>query len=124
VTRRATPSKPITRPAPTDDELSKLPGVVSSTPVRPAPAPATAVVPPPAETTAPRPVAATVTETASATATQTTITTETLAPESTTTAEEEGAAQIAQPRRPNFIIPLILILIGIGVLIVLFRASS
>ena len=48
---------------------------------------------------------------------------ETTGIEETTTATE-GAETPATPRRPNFIIPLILILIGIGVLIVLFRASS
>jgi hypothetical protein len=117
----ATPAKAAAKPSPppappTDEELAAL-GLGTSTV---APAPVTPVAPPRADTAAIPPAAATTTQ--AVPITDTTVTTETISAETATTAE--GTPPLTPARGPNFIIPLILILIGIGVLIVLFRASS
>ena len=124
---------PTPTPVPTTTTHAPAPApapVPVTTTHAPAPAPAPASVPT-TTTQAPVPAPAPVTTTTTAPATDTTpVTTTTATPETTTTATETTASEAPQAQQAqkspmkNVILPIILIVIGIGVLIVLFRASS
>jgi len=109
-----TTQAPTPRPAP-------VPAPVPTTTTQ-APVATTTTAPPPVTTTT---AAAATTDTTPTTATAATDTasTQTTATETTAT---EAPQQPQQPKSPmrNVILPIILIVIGVGVLIVLFRASS
>lgn len=108
------PASPPASEGTAPDEEPPLPsGVVSSTP-------------PPSHTAAAATQTTTTAETATAgTDTVATSATETAITETTPEGEPAPAAAARPPdRRRNIILPLVLILIGVGVLIVLFRASS
>jgi hypothetical protein len=131
---RPTPA-PVTRPTPTPPPQPRPvptppPAPVPAPVPRPAPAPVPRPTPPPVPqpiakpTPAPTPLPAPqpTTTTASSTASQTTETTATAAP--TTTTAENPPAQPQTGGRMNLLLAIILIIVGIGVLIVLFRASD
>jgi hypothetical protein len=134
--RRTTPPKPLRTATPKPRATTPKPRV---TYVAPAPKPAPPVVIPPpvappvqTATTAPAPVPVetapppapdTVATTAPPAAPETTDTTVTTATEPATTTTEAVPGTEPAKSRP-LIVPIILILVGLGVLVVLFRTSS
>ncbi|HEV7921772.1 MAG TPA: hypothetical protein VGR02_13365 [Thermoanaerobaculia bacterium] len=114
-------STPAPGPAPAPRTSAPAPAPLPATP---APAPAPVPLPPPATET----TATTASATTTAPPTETTATT---APAITDTAVAATATDTVEPVAPTIpqkgrgmVVPLILILIGLGVLVVLFRASS
>jgi len=113
-----TPAPARRAPAPAPAPITPPPAPAPA-PVTPAPAPAPAPVPPPVTTTtaAPEPAPAPVTAT---------VATAAPAPEPVpaTADNRPPATDNAKPKGRGMVLPIILILIGLGVLVVLFRASS
>jgi hypothetical protein len=117
--------RPVPRPAP-PPVPAPVPHPVPAPVPAPVPQPPPAPVPQPIAQPAPAPLPAPqpTTTTASAT-TETTATTATTATEaSTTTTTNNPPAQTPAGGRMNLLLAIILIIVGIGVLIVLFRASD
>ena len=129
--RKAPAAAAVSRPAP-KKVAAAAPPVVDYTPPPPpvqAPVTATTAPPPPVATPAPVPVTVPPPDTASTTAlgetTDTSLTTS-LATDSATTSAAPTVPPVAgEPAKGRrLIIPILLILVGLGVLIVLFRTSS
>ena len=122
---------PVPKPAPAP-QPAPVPAPVPTTTTQ-APVATTTTAPPPVTTTTATPTPAPATDTTPTTATQQPSTPATAEPTTTTatttTATETTATETTQPQpqkspMKNVILPIILIVIGVGVLIVLFRASS
>jgi hypothetical protein len=123
----AAPAPTTPAPAPAPVRVTPPPPIQTA-PIQTAPIQTATVAPPPVAGPVPPPPSDTAATTALGESTDTTDTTftadptTTTAPDPTTTAAPPAAAAPPQGRR--LIIPIILILVGIGVLIVLFRTST
>lgn len=133
----ATTTSAASEGTPTETPATKTPPPPQPKPKpAPVPAPVTATVAPPPTATTSTQTASTATTATETTGTEATTTTEATASDTTATSVDSAftpsstatTTTTAQPGRASrtrsIILPIILILIGVGVLIVLFRASS
>ncbi len=123
---RATTPRTVRRTAHHKTTAFAPPSTTPAPPPRTVPAtttpPTTAELPPTTATSTTAP--ATTTETAATTAEPLTSTSTTMTAASTTTEAATEPVKPAETKKRNFLVPALLILVGIGVLVVLFRASS